>query len=192
LLEQRFLKRLALRREDLEYRSLFDEHVIGPELFGVLERDIHLTRSSVRERPRLDLGLETRALIARVPMFASLDREHLDAVSRLLRPQLGIPDERLISTGDPGESMYFIASGVVEVLAAGQRIRLTRGDFFGEMALVLSQPRQADVTALSYCLLLVLERRDFQVLLRNNRQIRETIDREAAARSRMNEAARAD
>jgi CPA1 family monovalent cation:H+ antiporter len=192
LLEQRFLKRLALRREDLEYRSLFEEHVIGPELFGVLERDIHAARVAVLERPRLDLGLETRALIARVPMFATLDRAHLDAVSRLLRPQLGVPDERLISAGDPGESMYFIASGIVEVLAAGQRIQLTRGDFFGEMALVLNQPRQADVTASSYCLLLVLERRDFQVLQRNSRQIREIIDREAAARSRMNEAARAD
>lgn len=190
LLEQRFLKRLALRREGLEYRSLFDEHVIGPELFGVLERDIHLARAAVLERPRLDLGLETRALVARVPMFATLDREHLDAVSRLLKPLLGVPGERLISTGAPGQSMYFIASGVVEVMAAGQRIQLTRGDFFGEMALVLNQPRQADVTALSYCLLLVLEGRDFQILLRSNRQIRELIDREAAARSRMNEAAR--
>lgn len=192
LLEQRFLKRLALRREDLEYRSLFEAHVIGPELFGVLERDVHAARVAVLERPRLDLGLETRALIARVPMFATLDRAHLDAVSRLLRPQLGVPDERLISAGDPGESMYFIASGTVEVLAAGQRIELTRGDFFGEMALVLHQPRQADVTARSYCLLLVLERKDFQMLLRHSRQIRETIDREATARSRMNEAARLD
>ena len=103
-----------------------------------------------------------------------------------------MPDERLISVGDPGEAMYFIASGVVEVLAAGRRIRLTGGDFFGEMALVRHQPRQADVTALAYCLLLVLERRDFQGLVRGNRQIRETIDREAAARETMNEAARAD
>jgi CRP-like cAMP-binding protein len=60
------------------------------------------------------------------------------------------------------------------------------------MALVLNQPRQADVTALSYCLLLVLERRDFQGLLRGSRQVREAIDREAAVRSRMNEHARAD
>ncbi|MEO8483224.1 MAG: cation:proton antiporter [Acidobacteriota bacterium] len=192
LLERRFLKRLAFRREDLEYRSLFDEHVIGPELFGALERDIHSARAVVLERPRLDLGLETRALIARVPMFASLDREHLDLVSRLLRPQLGVPAERLIATGDPGTSMYFIASGIVEVFAEGQRIQLTRGDFFGEMALVLNQPRQADVTALSYCLLLVIERRDFESLLRSHRTIREIIDREVTARSRMNEAARAD
>jgi CPA1 family monovalent cation:H+ antiporter len=191
LLEERFLRRLALRREDLEYRSLFEEHVIGPELFGVLQREIQETRAAVLERPRLDLGLETRALIARVPMFAGLDRDQLDALSRLLRPQLAVPDERLIKTGDPGDAMYFIASGVLEVMAAGQRILLTSGDFVGEMALVLNQPRQADVTALSYCLLLTLDRRDFQGLLRGNAQLREIIDREAAARARMNEGARA-
>jgi monovalent cation:H+ antiporter, CPA1 family len=192
LLEERFLKRLALRREDLEYRSLFEEHVIGPELFGVLERDVQASRVAARERPTLDLGLETRALIARVPMFAALDRSHLDAMSRLLRPQLAVPDERLISAGAPGDSMYFIASGEVEVLAAGQRIRLARGDFFGEMALVLNQPRQGDVTAVTYCLLLKLERADFQTLVRQHRALRETIDREAATRSRMNEDARPD
>ncbi|HVW04011.1 MAG TPA: cation:proton antiporter [Vicinamibacterales bacterium] len=192
LLEERFLRRLALRREDLEYRSLFDEHVIGPELFGVLQREIQETRAAVLERPRLDLGLETRALIARVPMFAALDRDQLDALSRLLRPQLAVPDERLIKIGAPGDAMYFIASGVLEVMAAGQRILLSRGDFVGEMALVLNQPRQADVTALSYCLLLTLDRRDFQSLLRGNAQLREIIDREATARARMNEGARAD
>ena len=32
LLERRFLNRVALRREDLEYRTLFDERLIGPEL----------------------------------------------------------------------------------------------------------------------------------------------------------------
>jgi CPA1 family monovalent cation:H+ antiporter len=192
LLEERFLRRLALRREDLEYRSLFEEHVIGPELFGVLQREIQETRAAVLERPRLDLGLETRALIARVPMFAGLDRDQLEALSRLLRPQLAVPDERLISAGDPGDAMYFIASGVLEVMAAGQRILLSRGDFVGEMALVLNQPRQADVTALSYCLLLTLDRRDFQSLLRGNAQLREIIDREAAARARMNEGARPD
>jgi CPA1 family monovalent cation:H+ antiporter len=146
----------------------------------------------VLERPRLDLGLETRALIARVPMFASLGRDQLDALSRLLRPQLAVPGERLIKTGDSGDAMYFIASGVLEVMAAGQRILLTSGDFVGEMALVLNQPRQADVMALSYCLLLTLDRRDFQGLLRGNAQLREIIDREAAARARMNEGARAD
>jgi CPA1 family monovalent cation:H+ antiporter len=189
LLEQRFLRRLALRRESLEYRVLFDERVIGPELYGALQRDLQAARIAAHERPRLDLGLETRVLIARVPMFAGLDHTHLDTLARLLRPQLAVPDERLISAGEIGTAMFFIASGVAEVAVGDQRFLLTRGDFFGEMALVLNQPRQGDVVARSYCLLLVLSKKDFDAAVRANRPIRETIDREAVERARINEAA---
>jgi CPA1 family monovalent cation:H+ antiporter len=188
LLEERFLRRVALRCQDVEYRTLFDEQIVGPELYGVLQRDVQAARAATLTRPQLDLGLETRALIGRVPMFADLGRRELDAVARLLRPQLAVPDERLISTGDPGDSMYFISSGTVEVIAGEHRIQLTRGEFFGEMALLLDQPRQGDVTARTYCQLLVLRRRDFQSLLRSSRTIRESINRAAEDRTRMNRA----
>ncbi|MFI5177688.1 MAG: cation:proton antiporter, partial [Vicinamibacterales bacterium] len=188
LLEQRFLHRVALRREDLEYRTLFEERLIGPELYGALGRDLQAVRAKIERRPHLDLGLEARDLVAHVPLLAGLTPAQLDRVARLLRPRLAVPDERLISAGERGDSMYFIASGVVDVRAAGQTILLTRGDFFGEMALVLEQPRQADVTARSYCQLLVLEGRDFQALVRGHRDIREQIDRAAADRARMNQA----
>jgi CPA1 family monovalent cation:H+ antiporter len=188
LLEERFLRRVALRREALEYQDLFDERVIGPELHGALQGDLSTARSAVDARPALDLGLETRALLARVPLFAALDHEHLDAVVRLLRPRLAIPAERLISVGEPGDAMYFISSGVVEVLAAGQRFLLSQGDFFGEMALVHDQPRQANVNALSYCQLLVLDRKDFAALLRASRAIRERIGRAADERDLINRA----
>jgi CPA1 family monovalent cation:H+ antiporter len=188
LLEERFLRRVALRREALEYQDLFDERVIGPELHGALQRDLAAARSAVDARPGLDLGLETRALLARVPLFAALDQEHLDAVVRLLRPRLVVPAERLISVGEPGDAMYFISSGVVEVLAAGQRFLLSQGDFFGEMALVHDQSRQADVNALSYCQLLVLDRKDFAALLKTSRAIRERIGRAADERDLINRA----
>jgi CPA1 family monovalent cation:H+ antiporter len=186
LLEERFLQRVALRRGALEYRALFDERVIGPELHGALQRDLQAARSAVDARPVLDLGLETRALLARVPLFADLDRRHLDAVARLLRPRFAIPGERLISAGETGDAMYFISTGVVEVLAAGHRFLLTQGDFFGEMALLHDQARQADVEALSYCQLLVLAKRDFNVLLRTSRHIRTLIDRADRERDSIN------
>jgi Na+:H+ antiporter len=188
LLETRFLKRIALRHQSSEQKSLFEHQVIGPELFGALTRELQAARAGVDARPRLDLGLETRALIAQVPMFAELDRKQLNAVANLLRPRFAVPGEVLIHQGDRGDSMYFICSGVVEVEAAGQSIKLARGDFFGEMALLLAQPRQADVMAISYCLLLVLEDDDFQALLKGSKDIRARIDAAAAARKKMNEA----
>jgi CPA1 family monovalent cation:H+ antiporter len=188
ILEKRFLKRVALRHQAREQKTLFEHQVIGPELFSVLTRELQAVRSGVDARPRLDLGLETRALIAQVPMFAELDRKQLEAVANLLKPRFAVPGELLIHEGDRGDSMYFICSGEVEVHAAGKSIKLARGDFFGEMALLLAQPRQADVTALSYCLLLTLEDEDFQALLKGSKGIRSRIDAAASARQKMNEA----
>lgn len=187
LLEQRFLWRVALGREDLEYRTLFDERTIGPELFSALQREVQTARTGVDLRPRLDLGLETRALVARVPMFAALTGKQLDAVSRLLRPQFAVPGERLIAAGDPGNAMYFISSGAVDVSRNDRLIQLSRGDFFGEMALVLNQRRQANVTAVGYCQLLVLQRHDFRALLKSSPAIRERIDLAVDARVKMNQ-----
>jgi len=189
LLERRFLDKVALRRQDEEYRGLFDSGVIGPELYGVLRREVQTARATVDERPRLDLGLETGALIAQVPMFASLTEHQLGAVARLLRPRFAVPGERLIRRGDRGDAMYFLSSGAVEVHAAGNKIRLGRGDFFGEMALLSGQPRQGDVDALSYCQLLVLEDSELQDLLRSDPKIKERIDSVAGARWLMNQQA---
>jgi Na+:H+ antiporter len=188
ILERRFLKRVALRHQAREQKTLFEHQVIGPELFSVLTRELQAVRSGVDARPRLDLGLETRALIAQVPMFAELDRKQLEAVANLLKPRFAVPGEMLIHKGDRGDSMYFICSGEVQVHAAGKSIKLARGDFFGEMALLLAQPRQADVTAMSYCLLLILEDEDFQALLKGSKGIRSRIDAAASARKKMNEA----
>jgi CPA1 family monovalent cation:H+ antiporter len=82
--------------------------------------------------------------------------------------------------------MYFISSGQVKVAAANQQITLGRGDFFGEMALLLHQRRQADVVAVTYCQLLVLKDEDFGALLKGNKEIRARIDQVAAERSKMN------
>jgi CPA1 family monovalent cation:H+ antiporter len=181
LLERRLLSKIALRRQDQEYRALFDAGVIGPELYGVLRREVMAERSALDQRPRLDLGLEARALIAQVPMFANLTETQLDRVARLLRPLFVLPGELLIERGDSGDAMYFISSGSVEV-DAGHKVKLGRGDFFGEMALLSGEPRQADVTALSYCQLLMLRDRDLQALLRNHPKIKQRIDTVADAR----------
>jgi monovalent cation:H+ antiporter, CPA1 family len=182
LLERRLLNKVALRRQDQEYRALFDGGVIGPELYGALRRDVQTARTVVEERPRLDLGLEARALIAQVPMFTNLTQTQLDRVARLLRPLFTLPGERLIRRGDRGDAMYFISSGNVEVNVVGHRVKLGRGDFFGEMALLSGQPRQADVIAQSYCQLLVLHNHDLEYLMRSHPNIKERIDSVAGAR----------
>jgi monovalent cation:H+ antiporter, CPA1 family len=98
-LERCILNRIWLRREDREYRSLFEEGVIGPEVYGDLRRTVRSNRVHAERRPRLDLGLETRELVAKVPIFAQLGEAQLDMIARRLRPRIAVLGERLIRNG---------------------------------------------------------------------------------------------
>jgi monovalent cation:H+ antiporter, CPA1 family len=182
LLECRILEKIWLRREEMEYRALFEDGVIGPELYTTLRRELSQLRARVEVRPWLDLGLETRALVSKVPIFATLTEEQLDSVARLLRPRFAVPGERLIRHGDVADAMYFLSSGTVQVHVVGTNIMLGPGDFFGEMALVTGQRRQGDVDAIGYCQLLVLSRDAYRDFLRRNPLLQERISAVANAR----------
>ena len=68
-----------------------------------------------------------------------------------------------------------------------RRIRLGSGEFFGEMALLSGRRRQADVFALTYCRLLVLQKADFERFLAANPEARAAINHIAQARLAMNQ-----
>jgi len=56
--------------------------------------------------------------------------------------------ERIVRKGDSSDSMYVVVSGSCEVVVSGGRtVTIPAGGYFGEIALVLRQPRTADVTA---------------------------------------------
>jgi CPA1 family monovalent cation:H+ antiporter len=130
--------------------------------------------------------LDTHRLIEKLDILAGLDERQLDHVARLLRSRFTVPNERIIRKGDRGDAVFFIASGAVEVALPVVPIRLGSGEFFGEMALLSGMPRQADVTALTYCRLLVLRKADFEHFMTANPEAKEAINRIAASRHAMN------
>ncbi len=185
-LEIRFLRQSALRHEMGRYQALFEEGLIPQELYDDLKRSIADGRAPER-RPRFEIGLNTHRLIERLDILSGLDERQLERVAKLLRPRFTVPDERIIRKGDRGDSVFFIASGAVEVRLPARRVRLGSGEFFGEMALLAGSPRQADVVALTYCRLLVLRKADFERFLAANPEARAAIDRVAKARLSMNQ-----
>ena len=69
--------------------------------------------------------------------------------------------------GEPGDAFYLIVSGVASVRVDGAEIkRYQSGDYFGETALILRKPRNADVVAHTDMELLRIDRHDFLNLLR--------------------------
>lgn len=180
-LEVRFLTQSTLHHEMGRYQSLFEEGLISRELYDDLTRNT-LGAGSPSRRPHFDIGLDTQKLVKRLDLLASLDERQLEIVCGLLRPHFTIPHERIIRKGDPGDGVYFIASGSVEVILPDRRIQIGAGAFFGEMALLSGRVRQADVVAITYCQLLVLRRSDFEQFMRENPDARAAIVRVAKAR----------
>jgi monovalent cation:H+ antiporter, CPA1 family len=184
-LETRFLRQSALRQEMVRYQALFEEGLIPQELYDDLRRGIGA--SAAEPRPRFDIGLDTHRLIERLDILSDLDERQLDRVTKLLRPRFTVPNERIIRKGEQGDAVYFIASGAVEVALPARPVRLGSGEFFGEMALLSGRPRQADVTALTYCRLLALRKTDFERFMAANPETRAAIDRITQARHSMNQ-----
>jgi len=184
-LETQFLRQSASRREMGRYQALFEEGLIAREIYDDLRRSVDEARQS-EHRPRFDLGLDTTRLIGRLDLLSGLDKAQLARVQRLLRPRFTVPDEVILRQGERADAVYFIASGAVEVRLSRQRIQLGTGDFFGEMALLTRQPRQADVVALTYCRLLELGKSDFEKFMAENPDARAEINRVAQARLEMN------
>lgn len=173
----------ALRQEQDRYQQMFDEGVIGQEIFNDLMMHVRERREEAQRHPPLDLGLEPARLLEQVPLFQELDAEAIEAISAHLRPRLALPGEMLVRRGELGDSMFFISSGAAQVLLSdGDSVTLGSGEFFGEIALVKDMPRVADVQAASFTDLLVLTRRDFRAVIERDTTIRDAIERAAEER----------
>ncbi len=125
----------------------------------------------------------TWSMVARVPLFATLDEAEVAEIARLLYSRTYMPGVPMVRAGDPGDGLYLLASGeaVVE-LGAGKRAILKEGDFFGEMALLDHRRRKYDVVAKTRCRAYVLDNQAFARLSRRHPEILHRLRKVAAAR----------
>jgi hypothetical protein len=102
------------------------------------------------------------SLLRSMRMFAALPPPELEGLARRLEPVSASPNEAVVSQGEEGDRYYAIAEGTVEVLDNGARTRtMTRGEGFGEIALLYEVPRTATVRALTEVRLFALEKEPF-------------------------------
>lgn len=121
----------------------------GGEALGMLSEMATAMMDSMRD---------TYAILARrMELFQGLSPEDVARIfSRSLTVECAEGDV-VFSKGDPGEKMYVILGGEVSIFDGDREIaRLTRGDMFGEMALVSNEARSASARAVSSTSLLAL------------------------------------
>ncbi|MBM4260111.1 MAG: cyclic nucleotide-binding domain-containing protein [Deltaproteobacteria bacterium] len=107
----------------------------------------------------------TWQMVAKLPLFAHLDAGRIAEIAGLLKRQVVPAQYVVVRRGETADSMYFILEGEVEVDIQPVPLRLRRGQYFGELALLNDTVRNATVTAVSDCLLLTLDAADFRRML---------------------------
>ncbi len=93
-------------------------------------------------------------LLARVPVFSTLEREDLERIAELAVPRAFEPGQVVFREGDASDTCYIVRSGrarAVREHAGGRTITLATfgpGDIFGELALFEDERRSATVEAI--------------------------------------------
>lgn len=120
-------------------------------------------------------------LLARIPFFTDLPEDELDRIMDQLEIVNLKSGEILFREGDPGENMYIVVSGELEILKAPDTDnelilnRVPEGEYIGEMSLVTGAPRTASIRAHGDVVLLSMSRAQLMDLLQQHPQLASTM-----------------
>lgn len=144
------------------------------ERLTMLNKSKNLSVSDkVSHKPLTERNIEdltsARNLLQKIPYFQSCPEEFLHLISLKVEPRHYSPSDLILKRGDQGRELFFIISGTVEVAnmdtATSDPLtpiaRLSAGDYFGDIAVLLNAPRAADARAVTAIELYVLNKCDF-------------------------------
>jgi len=123
----------------------------------------HLIASSAKEE---ESGIV--CVLESVPMFKSLDHATITKFASVLIKKKFAKGEAIVKKGDEGSVFYIIDDGQVKVHDIGfgdcsiEDKIFTRGNWFGERALMTGEPRAANVTAITEVNTFAIDRETFE------------------------------
>ncbi|MBK9450625.1 MAG: cyclic nucleotide-binding domain-containing protein [Bacteroidetes bacterium] len=116
--------------------------------------------------------LEIVLMLKASALFSETPENTLAEVAAIVIVEQVPEGDVLFQKGDTGDCMYLIAEGEIRI-GDGATIFATLGknDFFGELALVETEPRSADAVAATDCLLLRIDQDDFYELIEDRTEV---------------------
>jgi CPA1 family monovalent cation:H+ antiporter len=181
-LERRFIRRTALRLEEREYANMREDGLIGAEVYTSLMHNMSARRAATEKRPPLDIAIQRSQLVRRFPLFADMDEAALKKLGNALKTVYVNSGDVIVRKDDVAQSVFFIATGAVEVETAGQTWRLGGGDMFGQLAILMKKSRRTQVRAIAPSTLLVLDAERFRRLHARSPAVQDAIRASAEAR----------
>ena len=144
------------------------------------DREVVLTRNS----------RQANLTKLRLPIFSDLPLDELTELVQSMVPRLVRAGTVLVRQGEPGQSLFFIDRGAVEVIARGfdgkERAvaTLSAGSFFGEMSLLTGKPRTATVVATEETNVLELSQDRLNQILEKYPKVRRLLETYARNRAK--------
>jgi len=115
--------------------------------------------------------IQISKILHNVPIFRMLGKESIDFIVERLKFKTYDDNHNICKIGDPGDTMYIIISGAVDIIIqdndGNEQVVASSGsgDYFGEMALLTGEPRSATVRTTEPSEMFLLVQKDFDVIL---------------------------
>jgi len=122
--------------------------------------------------------------LQRVSLFQGCSQETLSDIRKKMVSKSFGRGAYIVKIGDIAQEMFFIIEGQVEYVDQKYRVfsHGNAGEFFGELGLLYSIPRTANVRAATDVTLLILNKTNFELIRKQNEVINKTVEVIAAKR----------
>ncbi|MBX3423506.1 MAG: ATP-binding cassette domain-containing protein [Pirellulaceae bacterium] len=135
-------------------------------ILDVADRIINLVDGNIRSDVLVQEAAIVSQMLAKCEIFQHLTPRSLAEMADHLKPQPLAADQVVIREGDIGDRFFLIREGSVSVRRSGTEVAvLSEGDFFGEVALLYNQPRNATVVTREPCVLYTLHQDHFRLAM---------------------------
>lgn len=142
------------------------------------DRLVHMVDGRIVSDVVLHDAMRICEFLRAVDLFRTLTPTQLTDVAEKMKKRRFDAGETIIREGEPGEEFYLISDGEVDVIRADHEVaRLGRGDFFGEVALISGEPRNATIQATEPLDTFVLGKSDFQSAIEASAPFRDQLYR---------------
>ncbi len=115
-------------------------------------------------------------LLSAIPPFEKFSPGYIKSVLQIVHNRVYTANEYIFYQGDPGIALYIIREGKVKIIKSDAQgndtllARFSRGDFFGEIALIDNDVRSASAVAETDCKLVVIFKPDLDRFMEKNPQ----------------------
>jgi CRP/FNR family cyclic AMP-dependent transcriptional regulator len=114
-------------------------------------------------RPKGERITEVTSMWMKTPLFEKIPISKCRELVKDMHPRQYKKGEKIFNSGDIGTSVVLIRSGSIEIKAGDKLLaELQAGDFFGEVALIIDEPRTADAIAIEDSELIFFLRSDLE------------------------------